>query len=79
MSPYEARERENFNQVSKIMSSQSSHYIRNIDKPRKIEIGDRVRILLNKIPHRRNIFSKGYIPKWSERVYKIADTRYDGV
>ena len=73
MTPADARETKNADAVADEMSAKSDFYSRNLSKKPNLHIGDRVRKILNK-----ELFQKGYKPKWSADVYTIINMRYDG-
>lgn len=65
MTPIEASKKEN---EAFIINSRK---YRNLETNRKFEVGDRVRISRIK-----GVFEKGFLPNWSEAVYKISKVQY---
>ena len=65
MTPSEASKEENFTKVYKKLYE--NYYNQEVDKP-KLKLGDRVRI--SKV---KGTFEKGYLPNWSEEIFKIKE------
>ena len=73
MSPTQAREPENFNEVYSIMSQGGDDWDDGIDEQPKYEVGDKVRTRVM-----QGRFDKGTKPKFSSSIHTITSIGFDG-